>query len=126
MRSPCATSRTAKGKLLGVTYNYTGYPLVREARELVAQGAIGQVRLVQVEFLLGWLSVPLEAEGVKQTWRIDPAIAGPSGVVADIGTHALHLAKFVTGLTLDELAADIQTFVARPQARGQCLRRSAL
>jgi predicted dehydrogenase len=104
---------TAKGKLLGVTYNYTGYPLVREARELVAQGAIGQVRLVQVEFLLGWLSVPLEAEGVKQAWRIDPAIAGPSGVVADIGTHALHLAKFVTGLIVDELAADIQTFVEK-------------
>ena len=101
----------AKGRLLGVTYNYTGYPLVREARELVAQGEIGRVRLVQVEFLLGWLSVPLEAEGVKQTWRIDPAIAGPSGVVADIGTHALHLAKFVTGLSLEELSADIQTFV---------------
>jgi predicted dehydrogenase len=103
----------AKGRLLGVTYNYTGYPLVREARELVAQGAIGKVRLVQAEFLLGWLSVPLEAEGVKQTWRIDPAIAGPSGVVADIGTHALHLAKFVTGLIVDELAADIQTFVEK-------------
>lgn len=101
----------AKGKLLGVTYNYTGYPLVREARELVALGEIGRVRLVQVEFLLGWLSTPLEAEGVKQTWRIDPAIAGPSGVVADIGTHALHLAKFVTGLTLDELSADLQTYV---------------
>jgi len=100
-----------KGRLLGVTYNYTGYPLVREARELVAAGTIGRVRLVQVEFLLGWMSIPLEAQGVKQAWRIDPAIAGPSGAVADIGTHALHLAKFVTGLDVEELSADIQTYV---------------
>lgn len=101
----------AKNLLLGVTYNYSGYPMVRHARALVEEGAIGTLRLVQVEFLLGWLSVPLEREGVKQTWRTDPAVAGPSGVVADVGTHAYHLAQFVTGLKLHSLSADLSTFV---------------
>ncbi|CAN5390350.1 Gfo/Idh/MocA family oxidoreductase [soil metagenome] len=100
-----------KNVLLGVTYNYSGYPLVRQARALVEEGMLGRLRLVQVEFLLGWLSVPLEREGVKQAWRTDPALAGPSGVVADIGTHAYHLVRFVTGLDLDVLSADVSTFV---------------
>jgi predicted dehydrogenase len=105
-------ARAAKAdRLLGVTYNYSGYPMVREARELIAEGAIGRVRIVQAEFALGWLSVPLEREGVKQAWRTDPKEAGPSGVVADIGTHAYHLVRFVTGLDVDQLAADISTFV---------------
>ncbi|TMJ37906.1 MAG: Gfo/Idh/MocA family oxidoreductase [Alphaproteobacteria bacterium] len=87
--------RAAKaGCLLGVTYN-----------------GIGAVRIVQVEFALGWLSVPLEQEGVKQAWRTDPASAGPSGVVADIGTHAYHLMRFVTGLDVQALAADLSTLV---------------
>lgn len=98
-------------RLLGVTYNYSGYPMIRHARSLVAEGGIGQVRLVQAEFALGWLSVPLEQEGVKQAWRTDPASAGPSGVVADIGTHAYHLVRFVTGLEVQTLAADLSTMV---------------
>lgn len=98
-------------RLLGVTYNYSGYPMIRHARGLIAEGAIGEVRLVQAEFALGWLSVPLEQEGVKQAWRTDPNSAGPSGVVADIGTHAYHLLRFVTGLEVQTLAADLSTMV---------------
>lgn len=98
-------------RLLGVTYNYSGYPMIRHARSLIAEGGIGQIRLVQAEFVLGWLSSPLEQEGVKQAWRTDPASAGPSGVVADIGTHAYHLARFVTGLEVQTLAADLSTMV---------------
>lgn len=104
--------RAAEAKrLLGVTFNYSGYPMIRHARSLVAEGAIGEVRLVQAEFALGWLAVPLEHEGVKQAWRTDPKSAGPSGVVADIGTHAYHLLRFVTGLEVQTLAADISTMV---------------
>lgn len=99
------------GKLLGVTYNYSGYPMMRHARSLVAEGVIGKVRVIQTEFALGWLSVPLEQQGVKQAWRTDPASAGPSGVIGDIGTHAYHLARFVTGLETEALAADVTTFV---------------
>ena len=98
--------------LLGVTYNYTGYPMVRHAREMVAGGAIGRVRMVQVEFALGWLATALEAQGSKQAeWRTDPARAGRSGVTADLGTHAYHLARFVTGLEVEALSADVATFV---------------
>jgi predicted dehydrogenase len=98
-------------RLLGVTYNYSGYPMIRHARSLIAEGGIGEVRLVQAEFALGWLAVPLEQEGVKQAWRTDPKSAGPSGVVADIGTHAYHLLRFVTGLEVQTLAADLSTMV---------------
>ncbi len=98
-------------RLLGVTYNYSGYPMVRHARSLVAEGVIGKVRLAQVEFALGWLAAPLEQDGVKQAWRTDPKEAGPSGVVADIGTHAYHLMRFVTGLDVQTLAADLSTMV---------------
>jgi predicted dehydrogenase len=98
-------------RLLGVTYNYSGYPMIRHARSLIAEGTLGKVRLVQVEFALGWLAAPLEQEGVKQAWRVDPKAAGPSGVVADIGTHAYHLMRFVTGLEVQTLAADLATMV---------------
>jgi predicted dehydrogenase len=106
-------ARAAKtGRLLGVTYNYSGYPMIRHARSLIAEGGIGALRIVQVEFALGWLSTALEREGVKQTWRTDPQSAGPSGVVADIGTHAYHLVRFVTGLEVETVAADLSTMVA--------------
>jgi len=104
--------RAAKAqRLLGVTYNYSGYPMIRHAKSLVSEGVIGKIRLVQVEFALGWLAAPLEQEGVKQAWRVDPKEAGPSGVVADIGTHAYHLMRFVTGLEVQTLAADLATMV---------------
>ena len=102
----------ARGRLLGVTFNYTGYPLMREARAMVEAGALGRIRIVQVEFVLGWLATAMEAQGSKQAaWRTDPAQSGPSFVVMDIGTHAAHLAGFVTGLALSEVAADLTTFV---------------
>src|SRR5947208_719479 len=99
------------GRLLYVTYNYTGYPMIRHARALIAEGVLGRLRIVHSEFALGWLSVPLAQEGVKQAWRTDPKAAGPSGVVADVGTHAYHLARFITGLEIEQLAADLSTFV---------------
>jgi len=98
--------------LFVLTHNYTAYPMVRQARSMVADGAIGTVRLVQVEYAQDWLTEALETTGVKQAaWRTDPAQSGAGGSIGDIGTHAFNLAGFVTGLTLDRLAADLQTFV---------------
>ncbi len=102
----------SSGLVFGLTHNYTGYPLVRQAREMVAEGALGPIRLVQAEYVQDWLSTPLEETGQKQAeWRTDPARSGPAGCVGDIGTHAFNLARFITGLELDALAADLQTFV---------------
>jgi predicted dehydrogenase len=94
-----------------LTHNYTGYPLVRHARQLVADGALGAIRVVQVEYAQDWLSRSVEAEGQKQAgWRTDPAKTGGAGAIGDIGTHALNLATFVTGLGVEALAADLQSF----------------
>ena len=102
----------SSGLVFGLTHNYTGYPLVRQAREMVAEGALGPIRLVQAEYVQDWLSTRLEDTGQKQAeWRTDPARSGPAGCVGDIGTHAFNLARFITGLQLEELAADLQTFV---------------
>jgi predicted dehydrogenase len=101
------------GKLFAVTYNYTGYPLIRQARAMIAAGELGEMRVVQVEYVQDWLTERLEATGQKQAaWRTDPAQAGAGGALGDIGTHAYHLACFVTGLTLDALCADLTTFVS--------------
>jgi predicted dehydrogenase len=102
----------ASGKRFAVTYNYTGYPMVREARALVKNGAIGRVRTVQVEYAQEWLSTPLESSGQKQAaWRTDPAQSGAGGAIGDIGTHAFNIAEFITGETVSELLADLQSFV---------------
>jgi predicted dehydrogenase len=102
-----------KGLLLGVTYNYTGYPLIRHARTLVAEGRIGEPRIIKGEFALGWLSTPVEREGSKQAeWRTDPARAGPSFVIADLGTHAVHLASFVAGTNPVQVSCDSAAVVA--------------
>ena len=102
----------ASGKLFCLTHNYTGYPLVRHARAMVAAGALGQIRLVQVEYPQEWLTEPIELQGQKQAeWRTDPARSGAGGCLGDIGTHAYQLAHFVTGLTLDQLCAELSTFV---------------
>jgi predicted dehydrogenase len=86
--------------------------LVRHARELVRNGALGDIRVVQVEYAQDWLSEPLELTGQKQAeWRADPQRAGPAGALGDIGTHAFHLAGFVSGLEVDQLAAELTTFV---------------
>lgn len=102
----------ASGVVFALTHNYTGYPMVRQAREMVAAGALGKVRLVNVEYIQDWLAEPLEATGQKQAdWRTDPARSGAGGSTGDIGTHAFNLANYITGLTLDSLAADLQSFV---------------
>ncbi len=101
------------GLVFAVTYNYSGYPLVKEARARVRGGAIGQVRKVVVEYSQGWLAELLEAEGHKQAeWRADPGRGGPSAVLGDIGSHAHHLMRYVTGLEVQRLFADLGTVVA--------------
>lgn len=100
------------GLLYGLTHNYTGYPLVKEARDMIRAGKLGKVRKVVVEYPQGWLATRLEATGQKQAgWRTDPKRSGAGGCVGDIGTHAENLAEYVTGLQIQELAADLTTFV---------------
>jgi predicted dehydrogenase len=100
------------GSIFGVTYNYTGYPMVREARDMVARGAIGVVRKVIVEYNQGWLATHLEASGQKQAdWRTDPARSGVAGAIGDIGSHAENLVVTVTGLELESICADLTIFV---------------
>ncbi|MCX8996998.1 Gfo/Idh/MocA family oxidoreductase [Rhizobiaceae bacterium BDR2-2] len=100
------------GRFVGVTYTYSGYPLVHEARVRVARGEIGTVRTVQVEYPLEWMAKPIEKQGNAQAaWRTDPKKNGRGGSIGDIGTHAYHLAGFVTGLKLQSLTADLATFV---------------
>lgn len=100
------------GQIFAVTYNYSGYPMVRQAREMIARGDFGKIRVVQVEYPQDWLSTDIESSGQKQaTWRTDPARSGAGGCIGDIGTHAYHLAGFVSGLKLESLSADITTFV---------------
>jgi predicted dehydrogenase len=100
------------GKLYGLTHNYTGYPLVKEARHLVHSGKLGKIRKVVVEYPQGWLSTRIEASGQKQAaWRTDPKRSGAAGCIGDIGTHAENLAEYITGLKISELAADITAFV---------------
>jgi predicted dehydrogenase len=100
------------GLVFGLTHNYTGYPMVRQAREMVAEGQLGGLRVVQVEYAQDWLATPLEISGQKQAaWRTDPAQSGPAGSLGDIGTHAYNLLCFVTGLHCRQLAADVSIFV---------------
>jgi predicted dehydrogenase len=100
------------GRFVGVTYTYSGYPMVHEARVRVAAGEIGAVRTVQVEYPLEWMATAIEQQGNAQAaWRTDPVKNGRGGSIGDIGTHAYHLAGFVSGLTLDSLTADLATFV---------------
>jgi len=107
------TARAEKaGLVFVVTYNNTGYPMIREARDVVASGRIGKVRLVQVEYAQDWLNELIEADGHKQAeWRTDPARVGPGACVGDIGTHAFNLAGFVSGLKLESVFADVSSFV---------------
>ncbi|MFT0171144.1 Gfo/Idh/MocA family protein [Paraburkholderia mimosarum] len=103
--------------VFALTHTYSGYPLVRHARDLVEAGEIGDVRIVQVEYAQDWLANPVEravgGSGANRqaVWRTDPALAGPAGCLGDIGTHAYQLAAFVSGLVPDSLAAEVHTFV---------------
>lgn len=100
------------GRFVGVTYTYSGYPMVHEARVRIAKGEIGKVRTVQVEYPLEWMATAIEQQGNAQAaWRTDPKKNGRGGSIGDIGTHAYHLAGFVTGLKLESLTADLATFV---------------
>ena len=100
------------GILFGLTHNYTGYPMVKEARAMVRGGQLGKIRKVVVEYPQGWLSTLLESSGQKQaSWRTDPKRAGASSCIGDIGSHAENLAEYITGLKITELCADFTTFV---------------
>ena len=100
------------GQFMGVTYTYSGYPMVHHARQMVAAGDLGKIRTVQVEYPLEWMATAIENEGNAQAaWRTDPKKNGRGGSIGDIGTHAYHLAGFVSGLKLEALAADLATFV---------------
>lgn len=94
-----------------LTHNYTGYPMIRQARAMIARGDLGMIRLVQVEYLQDWLTEQVETFGSKQAeWRTDPARSGGGGALGDIGTHAWNLAAFVSGMVPDRLAADLSSF----------------
>ena len=100
------------GLVFAVTQNNTGYAMVRQAREMIAAGDLGDLRIVHSAYIQDWLTTPIDAEGQKQAeWRTDPARAGASAVLGDIGVHAHNLAAFVTGLDVEEVAADLTTFV---------------
>ncbi|WP_404404280.1 Gfo/Idh/MocA family protein [Pelagibacterium halotolerans] len=94
-----------------LTHNYTGYPLIRQARELVQSGALGKLRVVQVEYAQDWLAAEADEENKQAAWRTDPAKSGAGGAIGDIGTHAYNLARFVTGLKTEAVAADLTAFV---------------
>jgi predicted dehydrogenase len=102
------------GLTFALTHNYTGYPMIKQARAMIKNGAIGAIRKVMVEYPQGWLSFPEEQKGTNKQaeWRTDPKRSGIAGAVGDIGTHAENLAEYVTGLKISELCADVNTFVA--------------
>ncbi len=100
------------GLTFALTHNYTGYAMIKEARQLIKSGLLGKIRKVIVEYPQGWLSFPIEKEGAKQAeWRTDPKRSGIAGAVGDIGTHAENLAEYVTGLKITELCADVSRVV---------------
>ncbi len=112
----------ASGRLYALTYTYTGYPMVREAREIVARGDLGPVRKIVVEYSQGWLSRPLEREGDNKqaNWRSDPAQSGVGGCIGDIGVHAFNIAEFVAGVRVERLCADVATVVPGRRLDDDC------
>ena len=113
-------------KVFGLMHNYTGYPMVKLARDMVSQGDIGKVRKIVVQYPQGWLATPLERTGQQQAaWRTDPKQSGSSGCMGDIGTHAENLTEYITGLKIKEICADLTTFVKgrRLEDDGNCLLR---
>ena len=98
--------------IFALTHNYTGYPMVRHGRSLIKKGDLGKIRVIQAEYPQDWLTTKAEDTGLKQAeWRTDPKRSGGGGCIGDIGTHAFNLIRFITELELDELSADIHTFV---------------
>jgi len=101
------------GLLFALTHNYTGYPMVKEARDMIKNGKLGKIRKVVVEYPQGWLATKVESSGSKQAdWRTDPKRSGIAGCMGDIGTHAENLAEYITGLKIVEMCADLNTFVS--------------
>jgi len=99
-------------RILAVTYTYSGYPLVKQARALIASGRLGAIRKIYVEYPQGWLATDIERDGQKQaSWRTDPTKSGAGGAIGDIGTHAAHLAEYVSGVSITEISAELHTFV---------------
>ncbi|MEI6350586.1 MAG: Gfo/Idh/MocA family oxidoreductase [Verrucomicrobiota bacterium] len=100
------------GKVFALTHNYTGYPMVKEARERVRQGNLGEILKIVAEYPQGWLLDQIEAAGQKQAaWRTDPARAGASCTLGDIGTHAENLGRYITGLEIESICAEFTTFI---------------
>ena len=99
------------GKRLLLTHTYSGYPLVKEARYRVQRGDLGNIRRVYVEYPQGWLSTDCAADNKQAAWRVDPSRSGKAGCMGDIGTHAFHLANYITGLQVEELCAELNSFV---------------
>ena len=100
------------GVVFALTHNYTGYPLVRQAREMIRNGDLGEINAVRAFYIQGWLRTPLEKEGQKQAdWRTDPKKSGAAGCFGDIATHAYNLARFTTGLIPDQISCHLKTFV---------------
>jgi len=111
-------------KVFALTHNYTGYPMVKLAKDMIGQGDLGKLRKIKVQYPQGWLSTALEKEGAKQAvWRTDPKRSGAAGCMGDIGTHAENLAEYVTGLKIVEICADLNTFVKgrKLEDDGNCL-----
>ncbi len=101
----------SKKIVFGLTHNYTGYPLVRQAREMVQQGDLGEITCIRASYIQGWLQSPLERTENKQAkWRSDPAKSGAAGCFGDIGTHAYNLGRFITGLIPDKISCHLKTF----------------
>ncbi len=100
------------GVLFGLTHNYTGYPMVKLARDMIKGGDLGEIRKIVVKYPQGWLSAAIDADSKQAGWRTDPAQAGASSCMGDIGTHAENLAEYITGLKIVELCADLNTFVS--------------
>jgi len=99
------------GLVLALTHVYSGYPAVKEAKTRIANGELGKLRKVYVEYTQGWLSQRIELQGGNNAgWRTNPATTGKAGCMGDIGTHAWHLAEYVTGLKVEEVCADLQTY----------------
>ena len=112
------------GRVFALTHNYTGYPMVKLARDIVKKGMIGDVKKIVVQFPQGWLAEPIERDGAKQAeWRTDPSRSGAAGCMGDIGTHAENLAEYITGLSIHEICADLGSIVdgRRLDDDGNCL-----
>ncbi|SHJ08507.1 Gfo/Idh/MocA family protein [Aquimarina spongiae] len=101
----------SSGKVFALTHNYTGYPMVKQAKAMIAKGDLGDLRKVCAQYLQGWLATSVEKTGQKQAaWRVDPKKSGIGGALGDIGTHAENLVEYITGLQIEELAADLSAF----------------